>query len=72
MELLGAYSMDAYVMEFDVFRNKAAARMVMGGGFSDEFVSILRINNASLPKNGKSPVAAGTQSTLAFTLVAKW
>ena len=41
---------DAYSMEFDVFREKAEARMVMGGGSHDDFVSTLCMHNASLSK----------------------
>ena len=37
---------DVYLMDFDVSREKAEARMVMGGGFPNEFVSILCVQNA--------------------------
>ena len=49
---------DAYVMEFDVLRKKAEARMAMGRGFPDDFVSILRMLNASLSESGKSRALA--------------
>ena len=43
-------TMDVYLMEFEVLREKAGARMVMGGGFPDEFVSFLCKQNASISK----------------------
>ena len=45
----------AYLMEFDVLRQVAEARMAMGGGFPDEFVSILCMANASLSKKWEIP-----------------
>ena len=33
--------MDTYLLEFDILRQKAEARMSMGTGFPDEFVSVL-------------------------------
>ena len=44
---------DAYLMEFDMLLQKAEARMIMGSGFPDEFVSVLCVRNAALTKNEK-------------------
>ena len=46
-------TMDTYLMEFDVTREKAETRMATGSGFPDEFASVLRTHNA-VPENGKS------------------
>ena len=42
---------DVSLMEFDVLREKAEARMAAGSGFPDEYVSILCMQNAALSKN---------------------
>ena len=60
-----------YLLAFDVPRNKADERMVSGGGFPNEFVSILHMQNASFSKYGKSLVSANIQSTLPFAAAAK-
>ena len=57
--------MVTYLMEFDVLRRKAGTRMVTGSGFPDEFVSVLRMQNAALPKNGKTLVWASVRHSLA-------
>ena len=57
--------------EFDVLRHKAAERMATGGGFPEEFVSFLCMQNVSLSKNDKSLALARIQGTLAFTTVTK-
>ena len=44
--------MDVSPMDFDALRERAEARKAMGGGAQDEFVSMLRAQNASLAKNG--------------------
>ena len=43
--------MGTYLIEFDMLRRKAEARMIMGGGFPDEFASVLCMQNAALAKN---------------------
>ena len=43
--------MDTYIIEFEMLRRKAEARMVMGPGFLVEFVSVLCMRNGALPKN---------------------
>ena len=43
----GDQSVDTYLMEFDVTRMEAEARMLMGGGFPDEFASVPRTRNAT-------------------------
>ena len=58
-------TMDAYLMEFDVSREKPAARVVIGSGFPDEHVPIPCMQDAAPSKIGKSPEMAGTRTTLA-------
>ena len=48
--------MDAYLMEFEVLRKKAEARVVIGGWFPDEFASMLCMHNASVSENLESLV----------------
>ena len=45
--------MDVFLMEFDVLREEAEARMVTGSGVPDEPASILSKKNTSLPENEK-------------------
>ena len=59
-------TVDTYLMEFDVMREKAEARMGMGHGFPDEFASVLCVQNAALLGNGKSMGLACVQNNLAF------
>ena len=40
-------TMGTYVMEFEMLRQKAEARMVMGSGPPGEFVSVLCMQNAA-------------------------
>ena len=42
-------SIDEFVAKFDLLRRKAGSKMEMGAGFPEQFVSILRTNNAGLP-----------------------
>ena len=63
--------MAAYLMEFDVSREEAEARMVMGSAFPGEFDSILCVQNASLVRSGESLALARMQSALTFPLAAK-
>ena len=46
-------TMDVYLLEFDVLREKAQAQMATGGGFPGEFASAHCMQNAALPENGK-------------------
>ena len=61
--------MDTYLMESDMSRQKAEARMIMGSGFPDEFASVSRMQHAALAKNGKTLVLASLGTTLAFPQV---
>ena len=38
--------MDTYLMEFDILRRKAEARMIKGGGFPDGIASVPSARNA--------------------------
>ena len=60
-----AQDMDTYLMEFGVLRRKAEARALFGGGFPDEFVSVLRMQNTVLSKNGKTFSLDSLRNTLA-------
>ena len=62
-------TMDTYIMEFEMLRQKAESRMVMGAGSPDEFASVLRMQNAALNKNEKTLVLASLGNTLAFPQV---
>ena len=59
------HTTDVYLLAFDVLREKAEARMVMGSGSPDEFVSILCMQNAALSENEASLALAGMRNTLA-------
>ena len=58
--------MDTYLLEFDILRQKAEARMPMGTGFPDEFASVLCIQNANLTKSERQLVMSGLSSSLDF------
>ena len=58
--------MDTYLLEFDILRQKAEARMSMGTGFPDEYVSVLCLQNASLSKHERQLVMAGVGSSFNF------
>ena len=64
-------TMNVYSIEFDVLRDKADGKMVMGNGFKDEFVSIFCMQNTPLSENGKSLALARIQRTPAFPLATK-
>ena len=51
-------AMGRYLLEFDVLRRAAEAWVIMGGEFSYEFVSVLREQDAALPRNGTSLLQA--------------
>ena len=52
-------------MEFDMLRQKAEARMLVGSGSSDEFVSVMCMQNADPPKNEHTLELASLRNTLA-------
>ena len=60
---------DAFSIEFDILRQKAEVRMIMGGGLSGEFALALCIQNASRTKNGETLVLASLGNTSAFQSV---
>ena len=62
--------MDVYLMEFDVLRARAEARMATGSGFPDEFAPIRCMRNAGISKNGKSLVSASIQYATALPAAA--
>ena len=47
-------TMDTYIMEFEMLRGKAESRLLLGSGFLNAFVSVLRMQNAALSKNEKN------------------
>ena len=53
-------------MEIDMLRQKAEARMLMGGGFPNGFVSAPCMQNAALTKNEKTVALASIREILAF------
>ena len=63
--------MNAYSLESEARRREAEARMAMGGGFPAEFVSILRMQNASLGGTDAEQVSASIRGALAFAAAAK-
>ena len=56
---------DASLMEFDVLREKAEARLAAGSGFPDEFVSIPCAEDAFLFEKGEPLPPGGLRKTLA-------
>ena len=58
--------MGTYLLEFDMLRRKAEARMLIGSGFPDECVSALRTQNASLSENEKTLAPASFLNALSF------
>ena len=48
-----------------MLRQKAETRMLIGAAFPDEFVSVLRMQNAALAENGKTMVLVSLGNTLA-------
>ena len=49
---------ETYLMEFDIWRQKAEARMITGAGFPDEFAPVRCVRNAALAKNERTLVLA--------------
>ena len=62
-------NMDTYIMEFEMLRQEAEARMVVGSGPPDELGSVLPLQNAALTMNEKTSVLASLGNTLAFQQV---
>ena len=62
--------MDTLLLEFDISRQKAEARISMGTGFRGEFAPALCMQNASLSKNERQLVIASVGSSLSFVHVA--
>ena len=56
-------TMDTYSIEFDILRQQAAARALMGSGFPDEFAPVLCVRNAALSTNGKTLALASLHIT---------
>ena len=63
--------MESFLLELGVLRRTAEARVVMGGGVPEEFAAMLRVQNASLPENGKSLVWASSQGAMAVAAAAE-
>ena len=59
-------SVDEYIAECYLFRRKAEPEMVMAAGSPWRFASILRMNNAGLPRREKSLVIASCYKGLRF------
>ena len=62
-------NMDAYLMVFDMLRQRAEARMITGCGFPDELLPELRRQNAALAENENTLVLASLGNTLALQSV---
>ena len=72
LHLPGYREVDAnfpFLMDFDMLRQKAEARAIMGSGSPDKFVSSLCMQNAALTQNGKTLVPASAGNALAFQSV---
>ena len=63
--------MERALLEFDVLRRKAGARVVIGGALPGASASILRMQNAALSKNGKWLLLASVRGSLDFPIVAR-
>ena len=68
-DAIGSILQDTSLLEFDLLRQKAEARMLMCSGFPDEFVSVLRMQSAALSENEKTSVLASLHKTPAFPAV---
>ena len=58
-------TLDTYMMEFEMLRQKAEPRMLTGSGLPAEFVSVLCVKNVALPNNGETLALASVRNTLA-------
>ena len=63
-------SIDEFIAKFDLLRRKAESKLEMGTGFPEQFATILRMHNAGLPRQEKSPVMASSRKSLKFLDVA--
>ena len=59
-------STDERTVGFDLLRSKSESKTEMGAGSPEQFVSILRMNNAGLSRHGGSLVMASWQNCLMF------
>ena len=57
-------SIDDFIAEFDLLRRKAEPKMDTGAGFPGQSFSILRMNYAGLPRQGKSLAMASSHKSL--------
>ena len=55
---------DEFIVEFDCLRRKAVPKIEMGVGFPEQFISILRVNNAGLRRRGQSMAMASFHKSL--------
>ena len=63
-------STDEYLPEFDLLRQGVKSKMDTGAGFPELCISIVRANNAGLPRPEKSLVTAISHTSLKFEEVA--
>ena len=63
--------MDVYVVEFVLLRPKNETQDANGRGFPGTFASVVRIQNAPLPRQEKSLELASAQGGLGFSDVAE-
>ena len=57
---------DEYTAEYDLLRRKADAKMEMGTGFPDQFVTKLRLNHVVFSRHAKSAVVVSSHNSLRF------
>ena len=62
-------SIDTCTAEFDLLRRTAASKLNMGPGFAEQFIPILRMKNAGLPRQAKSLLMASRPKSLMFDKV---
>ena len=58
--------MDAFLAEFDMLRQKADARMILGSCIPDGVASVNCMQNAALTKNEQTLVLASSRNALAI------
>ena len=63
--------MGRYLLEFDILRRQAEAKVATRGALPDGFVSISRMQKAALPSTSKSLLMASVQGSLDFPRAAK-
>ena len=66
-----AQLMERFLLEFDMPRTKSEKKILQGLQFPGSFLSILRMQNAVIPRNEKSLVMASVRGSLDYPLVAK-